>query len=87
MADQMLDWVEATLNDIPDRRFFTMMHVYFGNHWHAQLEQLWNQTYTDRIVKILRHHQDRLIMSLGAHVHRAQMMAPKSAVVDDIQIV
>lgn len=87
MAWQMIDWVEATLDANPDKHFITETHVFFGNNWYHNLEQLWNLTYTDLMMEILHKHQDRLIVSLGAHIHHVQVMAPKSVAVEDLNIV
>ena len=87
MAWQMIDWVEATLDANPDKHFITETHVFFGNNWYHNLEQLWNLTYTDKMMEILHKHQDRLIVSLGAHIHHVQVMAPKSVAVEDLNIV
>lgn len=87
IANQMLDWVNATLLANTDKKFLTQTHVFFGNNWYEDLEILWNKTYTDRMVQILYEHQDRLILALGAHIHHVQLMAPESVAVPDLKIV
>ena len=87
-ATLMLDWVEKTLEDNPDKHFITQTHVFFGNNWYKSLEILWNTAYTNRMVEILHEYQDRLVICLGAHIHHVQIMAPKSSVIDDdLQVV
>ena len=76
MATTMIDWVQTVLESNTDKHFLTQTHVYFGNNWYQNIEVLWNTTYTDRMVTILKEHQDRLILSLGAHIHHVQIMAP-----------
>ena len=87
MAWQMIDWVEDTLKANPDKYFITQTHVFFGNNWYHSLEQLWNTTYTDKMMQILKEHEDKLVLCLGAHIHHVQIMAPQSHVVDDLNVV
>ena len=42
IADQMIDWIEATLEANPDKYFITQTHVFFGNNWYEDLEVLWD---------------------------------------------
>lgn len=86
-AGKMLDWVNQTLLNNPNKKFITQTHVFFGNNWYNALEVLWNTTFTDRMLQILHPHEDRLIICLGAHIHRVQMMAPRSAVVENLKVV
>ena len=86
-ADEMIDWVNKTLNDNPDKHFITQTHVYFGNTYYTNLEILWNKTYTDKLLAVLQPHQDRMIIALGAHIHHVNMMAPLSSEVKDLEIV
>ena len=65
----MIEWVNKTLNDNPDKHFITQTHVYFGNNYYNMLEILWNKTYTDKLLKVLYAHQDRMILAVGAHIH------------------
>ena len=83
----MIDWVEDVLNDNPDKKFLTQTHVFFGNNFFEELEVLWNETYTNQMVQVLKERQDDLIVCLGAHIHHVQIMAPQSSVVDDLNIV
>ena len=53
MANEMIEWVNKTLTDNPDKHFITQTHVYFGNTYFTNLEILWNKTYTDTLVKVL----------------------------------
>ena len=50
IADEMIDWIEATLEANPDKYFITQTHVFFGNNWYEGLEVLWNSTYTNRLM-------------------------------------
>ena len=86
-ANEMIEWVNKTLIDNPDKHFITQTHVYFGNNYYKNLEILWNKTYTDHLLKVLQPHQDKLIIAIGAHIHHVQLMAPLSSEVDDLEIV
>ena len=87
MATTMLEWMEETLNNNPDKYFITQTHVFPGNNWFESLEVLWNKTYTDKFVTTIKAHQDRLVIGLGAHIHHVQLMAPKSDAVDDLKFI
>ena len=87
VADEMLDWVNATLEANPDKNFITQTHVFFGNNWYNELEVLWNETYTNKMMEIIYPHQDRLVLAVGAHIHHVQLMAPESSVAPDLNLV
>ena len=86
-ADEMIEWVNKTLADNPDKHFITQTHVYFGMNYYQNLEILWNKTYTDKLLRVLHQYQDRMIIALGAHIHHIQLMAPKSLELEDLEIV
>lgn len=87
VATEMIEWVGDVLDDNPDKHFITQTHVFFGNNFYKNLEILWNTTYTDTILKKMQPHQDRHILSLGAHIHHVQLMAPESSAVENLQMV
>jgi len=76
---KMLDWLNSTLAN-SNSSFMLMSHVYPANNYYGSLEVFWNTTYTEALQNIIFPYQDRFIFSLGAHVHRALVMAPESIV-------
>ena len=87
MSDVMIDWVQEVLEANPDKSFITLTHVFYGNNFYMDLEVLWNSQYTNKLLKILQQHQDRMILGVGAHIHHVQIMAPISEAVPDLDIV
>ena len=86
-AVKMIQWVNETLEANPDKHFIMQTHVFFGNNYYTNLEILWNKTYTDTLMEVLYPHQDRHILTIGAHIHHVQIMAPVSAKHNDLRLV
>ena len=50
---EMIEWVGEVLTKNPDKNWITQTHVFFGNNYYDSLEILWNETYTNALVKVL----------------------------------
>lgn len=86
-ASEMIDWVSETLDANPGKKFMTQSHVYFGDNFYKSLEVLWDQSYTNDMLKVLDAHKNDMMVALGAHTHSVKLMAPESAVVPNLDIV
>jgi hypothetical protein len=55
-------------------------HVYPGNNWFGGLEQYWEPECLEELHRIISKaaNVDRFITGIGAHIHRADFMAPES---------
>ena len=82
MADTMLDWLNTTLSRSTEK-FMLLSHVYPGNNYFGGLEVFWDSQYLEKLHKILYEHNDRMVISMGAHTHKTQFQAPKSPYVPD----
>lgn len=83
----MFTWLNATLNANPNMKFMTQVHVFFGYNYYRGEQIFWYEDFTNTLMSILEPFQDNHVISIGAHIHHINVVAPYSSVVPNAKIV
>lgn len=68
-----LDWLEAQLEAIEDRKVLLSMHVFPGvNYFMKNNQVFWHEDATERFLEILSRHQSSIELMTGAHIHKSE---------------
>ena len=85
-AKKQLDWFEESVTQI-EGKIVLSLHVFPGlNNFMGFDEIFWHPEFTERFTKILYNHQSKIILTTGAHIHRAEFRDSISTDLPDISI-
>ena len=87
MATTMIQWVDTYIQNNPDQKYIIQYHVFPGTNYFQGFEQLWAQPYLDQLLQVLANYNEKIILSIGAHIHHIEAMAPQSVTVPGVNVV
>lgn len=83
----MFEWLNNTLQANPNMKFMTQVHVFFGyNYWRGE-EIFWYENFTNTLMEIVEPFQHNHVISIGAHIHHINVVAPLSSTVPNAKLV
>ena len=72
-AEEQLVWLEEALAAEPDRKYMILTHIYAGarvkHESTGEVEDLWQEKYSQRYFDLLRRHQGKVILEVAGHDH------------------
>ena len=68
-------------------KFMTQVHVFFGFNYYQGEEIFWYTNYTEKLMEIFKPFQQNHLLSIGAHIHHINVVAPQTTAVPDLEIV
>ena len=83
----MMTWLNDTLHAYPNVKFMTQVHVFFGFNYYQGQETFWFEEFTNTLMSIIKPFQHNHLLSIGAHIHHVNVVAPQSSVVPGLEIV
>jgi hypothetical protein len=54
----------------------TQVHVFFGFNYYQGEEIFWFPNYTEKLMEIFKPFQQNHLLSIGAHIHHINVVAP-----------
>lgn len=80
MTATMLAWLSTVLNNNqqyhPSRKFIIMSHVWVGLDFYRDVNSMWNETYTEDYLNLLKDFESQHLLSIGGHIHLLRVQAP-----------
>jgi hypothetical protein len=73
MTATMFEWLSSTLKENqqnhPERKFIIMSHIWVGLDYYRTMNSLWNESYIEDYLDILKEYESQHLLTIGAHVH------------------